>query len=228
MDLTRQQPLNNIARTAVQAMAGIFGGLQSLHTDAYDEVLSVPTEEAAKIAVATQNILREEAHLGEVIDPLGDSYYVETLTGRMEEQIWEVIARIDAAGGMYAAAEQGLVQSIIGEQALAFQEKVDRGEERIVGVNCYEDDGEDDLRRPLKRPDEAKIGAYLDRLAAFKRERDQEPVRKALDALAAAANSADDNVYAAVVEAADAGATHGEIVGCLRREMGFGQPLVVA
>lgn len=228
VDLTRQQPLNNIARTAVQAMAGIFGGLQSLHTDAYDEVLSVPTEEAAKIAVATQNILREEAHLGEVIDPLGGSYYVEALTGRMEEQIWEVIARIDAAGGMYAAAEQGLVQSIIGEQALAFQDKVDRGEERIVGVNCYRDDGEDDLRRPLKRPDEAKISAYLERLAAFKRERDQAPVRKALDALAAAANSADDNVYAAVVEAADAGATHGEIVGCLRREMGFGRPLVVA
>src|SRR4029079_13607085 len=125
VDLTPEQPLNNIPRVAVQAMAGIFGGLQSLHTDSYDEVLSVPTEKAARIAIATQNILKEEAHLTDVIDPLGGSYYVEALTGQMEAKIREVIARVDAAGGMYAAVEAGLPQQICGDSALAFAEKID-------------------------------------------------------------------------------------------------------
>ncbi|MGH8676581.1 MAG: methylmalonyl-CoA mutase family protein, partial [Burkholderiales bacterium] len=105
VDLTRQQPLNNIARVTAQAMAGIFGGLQSLHTDGYDEVFSTPAAEAARIAVATQNILREEAHLTDVIDPLGGSYYLEALTDRMQERIEAIIAKIDAAGGMYRAVE---------------------------------------------------------------------------------------------------------------------------
>ena len=99
VDLTAQQPLNNIARVAVQAVAGIFSGLQSMHTDAYDEAITCPTEETAKIAVATQNILREEAHLCDVIDPLGGSYYVERLTDQMEQQILDVMDTIDAAGG---------------------------------------------------------------------------------------------------------------------------------
>ena len=133
VDLTRQQPLNNISRVAVQAMAGIFGGLQSLHTDSYDEVLSVPTEHAARIAVATQNILKEEAHLTDVIDPLGGSFYVETLTDAMEERIEAIIAQIDKAGGMFAAAEAGIPQTYCGDSGLAFQEKVEAGEEVIVG-----------------------------------------------------------------------------------------------
>jgi len=115
VDLTRQQPLNNIARVTVQAMGGIFGGLQSLHTDGYDEVFSTPSAEAARIAVATQNILREEAHLTEVIDPLGGSYYVESLTDQMEQKINTIISMIDEAGGMYKAVEKGIVQRMIGE-----------------------------------------------------------------------------------------------------------------
>src|SRR4029079_16612952 len=107
VDLTREQPLNNIARVTAQAMAGIFGGLQSLHTDSYDEVLSVPTEKAARTAIATQITLKEEAHLTDVIDPLGASYYVEALTDQMEAKIREVIARVDAAGGLCAAGEAG-------------------------------------------------------------------------------------------------------------------------
>ncbi len=125
VDLTEQQPLNNIARVTAQAIAGILSGLQSMHTDAYDEATSTPTEDLARIAVATQNILREEAHLCDVIDPLGGSYYIETLTDRMEEEIEAVIKRIDAAGGMYKAAEAGLVQTMIGESALAFQEQIE-------------------------------------------------------------------------------------------------------
>ncbi len=127
VDLTRQQPLNNIARVTVQAMAGILGGLQSLHTDAYDEALSCPTEFGARIAVATQNILREEAHLTDVIDPLGGSYYVETLTDQMEAEILRSMRMVEDAGGMYAAVAAGIVQQRIGESARRFQDEVESG-----------------------------------------------------------------------------------------------------
>jgi methylmalonyl-CoA mutase N-terminal domain/subunit len=226
-DLTQQAPLNNIARVTVQAMAGIFGGLQSMHTDSYDEAIGTPTEGPARIAIATQNILREEAHLCDVIDPLGGSYYVETLTNEMEEKIMAVIDTIDAAGGMYAAVESGLVQRMIGKSALAHQTKLDSGEEKQVGVNYVRDDGPS-MEPPPYRPNAAEISELLDRFADFKRNRDQGRVKNALDALARAANDPKENVFAKVVEAAEADVTHGEIVACLRRELGFGHPLVVA
>jgi methylmalonyl-CoA mutase, N-terminal domain len=226
VDLTRQQPLNNIARTTAQAIAGIFGGLQSLHTDAYDEVLSTPTLEAARIAVATQNILREEAHLTDVIDPLGGSYYVEALTDQMEAAILETIAAVDAAGGMYRAVEQGLVQQWIGASARAFQDKVESGEQTVVGVNAYR---VADERRPaaLARPDAKKMAAQIAALKTFKAARDAALVQGGFDALQRAAADAKQNLFAAVVEAAGAGLTHGEICGALRRELGFGQPLAI-
>ncbi len=227
VDLTRQQPLNNIARVTSQAMAGIFGGLQSLHTDAYDEVLSVPTEDAARIAVCTQNILREEAHLGEVIDPLGGASYVEHHTNEMEALIESIIKKIDEAGGMYRAVESGLVQQMIGDSALAFQNRVESGEQTIVGVNKYRAEDESAARAALQRPDPATIERQLERLARYRKTRDQQAVTSALDDLSRAANSTDQNVYASVVNAAVAGATHGEIVAVLRREMGNGEPLIV-
>ncbi len=226
VDLTRQQPLNNIARVAVQAMAGIFGGLQSLHTDSHDEVLGTPTEAASRIAVNTQNILNQEAHLADVIDPLGGSYYVETLTNRMEEEIRSVIAAIDDAGGMYAAVESGLVQRMIGEAAVAFQHRVDSGAQTVVGVNAYRDDDDAGARKPQERPDMALIEAQIAKLAAYKAERDQGAAQRGLDALARAAAGEGDNVFEKLVAAIEAGATHGETVACLRREMGDGQPLV--
>jgi pivalyl-CoA mutase large subunit len=226
VDLTRQQPLNNIARVAVQAMAGIFGGLQSLHTDSYDEVLSVPTAEAARIAVATQNVLREEAQLTDVIDPLGGSYYLETLTDQMQEKIESIIARIDAAGGMYRAVEQGLVQRMIGESALAFQKRVESGEQTVVGVNAYPVDEDADDYAVLEYPARERIAAQRVRLAEYKVRRANAPMRKALDDLARAAQGTE-NIMARVVAAAEAGATHGEICGVLRRELGFGQPLAM-
>ena len=226
VDLTEQQPLNNIARVAVQAMAGIMSGLQSLHTDAYDEAITTPTEETARIAVATQNILREEAHLCDVIDPLGGSYYVETLTDQMEKEIEALIGKIDAAGGMYQAAEAGLVQSMIGTSALAFQQRVESGEEKVIGVNCYLNDNGPNLSRSTERPDLARMTEHVARFKAYKEERSQSDVHRALDALARAANSERENVFERIVEAAEAGTTHGEIVGCLRKELGFGHPLV--
>ncbi|MDX9717617.1 MAG: acyl-CoA mutase large subunit family protein [Thauera sp.] len=227
VDLTRQQPLNNIARVTVQAMAGIFGGLQSLHTDSYDEVFSTPTAEAARIAVATQNILREEAHLTDVIDPLGGSYYIETLTDQMEEKINALIDLIDAAGGMYQAVNKGLVQQMIGESALKFQKQVDSGEQTIVGVNAYQIEENDADYPTLEYPARERMEMQVKRLTEFKKTRSQSAVAKALDVLASAANSKDGNVFEQVVEAADAGATHGEICATLRREMGFGQPLTI-
>ena len=227
VDLTQQQPLNNIARVSIQAMAGILSGLQSLHTDAYDEAIACPSEETARVAVATQNILRDEARLCDVIDPLGGSYYVERLTDQMEAEIESVIARIDAAGGMYKAAEAGLVQTMIGESALAFQEQVESGERKIVGVNCYQIE-EDPTVPPAERPDPEAMLRHVERFKAFKRDRSQQQVVRALDALARAANSKDENVFEKVVEATEAGVTHGEVVSCLRRELGFGHPLIVA
>lgn len=227
VDLTRQQPLNNIARVTTQAIAGILGGLQSLHTDSYDEVLSVPAEDAARIAVNTQNILREEAHLTDVIDPLGGSYYVESLTNSMEEKIRSVMERIEERGGMYRAVEDGLVQTMIGESAFAFQQQLDGGEQTLVGVNRYRQEDEDPPLSKLERPAPERIAAQLETLRGHRANRDQGAVGTAMDNLARAANSESANVYESVVDAARAGATHGEIVACLRCEFGEGSPLIV-
>ena len=222
VDLTRQQPLNNIARVAVQAMAGIFGGLQSLHTDSYDEVLSCPTDAGARIAVATQNILREEAHLTDVIDPLGGSYYVERLTDQMEAEILRVMKIVGDAGGMYRAVEAGLVQKMIGESARRAQARVESGEQTIVGVNRYRTDEESSARQPLARPDPARMKAHVASFRAWKAARSRAAVSEALDALARAAEDPKANVFEHVVAAAEAGCTHGEICGRLRQVLGFG------
>jgi len=222
VDLTRQQPLNNIARVAVQAMAGIFGGLQSLHTDAYDEVLSVPGEAGARIAIATQNILREEARLTDVIDPLGGSHYVETLTDQMQAEIERVMGLVQDAGGMYKAVESGLVQGMLGESARRFQARIDSGEQSVVGVNAYQVEEDGNARAINARPDPATMQAHLDAFRAWKAARSQGDVQRALDALARSAGDTGDNVFGRVVEAAEAGCTHGEICATLRREFGFG------
>jgi methylmalonyl-CoA mutase N-terminal domain/subunit len=222
VDLTRQQPLNNIARVTVQAMAGILGGLQSLHTDAYDEVLSCPTEFGARIAIATQNILREEAHLTDVIDPLGGSYYVETLTDEMEAEILRSMRIVEDAGGMYAAVAAGIVQRQIGESARRFQDSVESAEQTVVGVNAYRVDEDRSARPAQPKPDARKMREHIEAFRAHKAARSNAAVRAAQDALARAANDVKDNVFAQVVAAAQAGCTHGEICGTLRREMGFG------
>ncbi len=222
VDLTRQQPLNNISRVTVQAMAGILGGLQSLHTDAYDEALSCPTEFGARIAVATQNILREEAHLTDVIDPLGGSFYVESLTNEMEQEIHKTMALVENAGGMYSAAESGVVQKLIGESARRFQDKVESGEQTVVGVNAYRVEEDRSARPTLPKPDPQKMRDHLNQFQAWKAARSEEGVRRALDGLARAANDPGVNVFGEVVAAAEAGCTHGEICATLRRELGFG------
>ncbi|MBF0276435.1 MAG: acyl-CoA mutase large subunit family protein [SAR324 cluster bacterium] len=228
VDLTRQQPLNNIARVTAQAIAGIFGGLQSMHTDSYDEVISTPSEEASKIAVATQNILKEEARLCDVIDPLAGSYYVESLTDQMEDKICRTMKHIEDAGGMYKAVESGLVQTMIGESAKAFQEKVDNGEQKIIGVNCFQENQQMEANCSIDRPEPDLIDTHVAKFKRFKKERDQAKVNSALSSLQEAANSETKNVFEKVVDAAHADATHGEIIAVLRQELGFGEPLIVA
>lgn len=228
-DLTAQQPLNNIARVSMQAAAGIFSGLQSMHTDAYDEAISCPTEDAARIAVATQNILREEAHLCDVIDPLGGSYYVETLTNRMEEEILAVMAKIDEAGGMYEAVGAGIIQAMIGQSALASQKRIDSGADKVVGVNCYRTDDDDAVAQPAPyRPDADAMKAMIEGFKRFKADRSHADVEKGIAGLRSSANDETQNVFEKTVDAAALGVTHGEIVAALREELGFGHPLIAA
>ncbi|MBV9891741.1 MAG: acyl-CoA mutase large subunit family protein [Rhizobacter sp.] len=226
VDLTRQQPLNNVARVTAQAMAGIFGGLQSLHTDAYDEAYATPSEAGARIAIATQNILREEARLTDVIDPLGGSYYVESLTDAMEDKIVSVMRIVEEAGGMYKAVESGLVQRMIGASAMRSQQRVESGEQVVVGVNKYRAD--DDVEQPpVERPDRAAMQRLLDEFVAAQARRPAAVVAGALDGLTRAAERRDGNVFAAVVDAARAGCSNEEICSRLRRDLGIGQPLVM-
>ncbi|MEO8079499.1 MAG: methylmalonyl-CoA mutase family protein, partial [Caldimonas sp.] len=227
VDLTRQQPLNNIARVTAQAMAGIFGGLQSLHTDAYDEVYSTPGEASARIAVATQNILREEAHLTDVIDPLGGSFYVESLTDAMEEKIVSIMNEIDAAGGMYKAVEAGLVQRMIGSSAMRFQERIESGAQVVVGVNAYRADDDAAGRPAVERPDAAAMQRHLDDFAHWKAGRSQAAVDAALDGLSRAADDPRGNLFGAVVDGARAGLSNEEICTRLRRDLGYGHPMAL-
>jgi len=226
-DLTREQPLNNIARVTVQAMAGIFGGLQSLHTDSYDEAISTPTPSTVRISVATQNILRHEAHLDDVIDPLAGSFYVESLTNQMADEILHWVEEIDSRGGMYEAVRTGYVQGIIGASAMDHQLKVDSGEQTIVGVNDGLPEPSDGRPPPeISRPDPASIDNYLEQLSAFRSDRDHGAVQRSLDELGHAFDTPDENTYGKVVDAIRAGATHGEVCARVRDVVGFGQPYV--
>ena len=198
-----------------------------IRDSAYDEALSCPTDFGARIAIATQNILREEAHLTDVIDPLGGSYYVETLTDQMEAEIMRVMRIVDEAGGMYRAVEAGIVQKIIGESAVRFQRSVETGEQTVVGVNRYQVEEDASARPALAKPDGARMRAHLEAFRAAKAARSASDVAHALDSLARTANDPQANVFGAVVAATEAGCTQGEICGRLRRELGFGRPLVM-
>jgi methylmalonyl-CoA mutase N-terminal domain/subunit len=178
--------------------------------------------------VATQNILREEARLCDVIDPLAGSYYVESLTDQMEEKILAIIEKIQAAGGMYEAARRGLVQSMIGASAIAHQQRIDRGEQKIVGVNAYAVDEPEDTTGATERPDLTAMKRLIAEFVAYKAARSTRQVNQAIDNLRRAAANTGSNIFEQVIAAAEAGVTHGEIVGALRQELGFGHPLVVA
>ena len=154
-----------------------------MHTDGFDEVVSCPTELGARIAVSTQNILREEAHLPDVIDPLGGSHYIESLTAQMEEEILRIMQVIEDAGGMYAAVEEGLVQRMIGISARRHQQKIEQGEEVVVGVNAYQVNESSESRQSMERPDPEQMHQHIEQFKQLKAARSEGEVKRALDVI---------------------------------------------
>lgn len=214
VSLTVQQPLNNIVRVAIQALAGVLGGTQSLHTDAYDEALALPTDRAALIALRTQQIIAEETGVANTVDPLGGSYYVESLTQKMEERALDYFRRIDAMGGMVEAIEKGFPQRELQDSAYQYQKAVERGEQVIVGVNKYAMDDEQ-AEVPTLVIDESVRVHQVERLQRTRDQRDAGAVANALDKLRRAAQD-NENTMPATIEAVRAYATLGEICSALR------------
>jgi methylmalonyl-CoA mutase N-terminal domain/subunit len=214
VSLTVQQPLNNIARVAIQALAGVLGGTQSLHTDAYDEALALPTDNAALIALRTQQIIAEETGVANTVDPLGGSYFIEALTKKMEDGALDYFDRIDAMGGMVEAVEKGFPQREIQESAYQYQKALERGDQTIVGVNKYQME-EDPQEVPILVIDESVRHHQLERLEQTRSNRDSAVVEKALDRLRLAAQRSE-NTMPATIEAVRAYATLGEICSALR------------
>jgi len=179
--LTAQQPYNNVVRTAVEALAAVLGGTQSLHTNSLDEVLCLPSDHAVEIALRTQQILAEETGVANTIDPLAGSYFVESLTNKMEEEAWAYIEKIDAMGGMVSAIEKGFPQLEIADAAYRFQQHIDAGERVMVGVNKYATAGKQEI--PVQDINEQVEEEQIARLAAVKRGRDSRAVKRDLDEL---------------------------------------------
>ncbi len=224
VSLTAQQPDNNVVRTAIEALAGVLGGTQSLHTNALDEVLALPSDHAARVALRTQQVLAEETGVTSVIDPLGGSWYVEWLTDEIERQAEEEFATIlsmstdgTIGSGILAGIDDGYFTSAIADAAFEFQNRMDKDDYRMVGVNAYHDDDDDAL-------DILRIGAEIEqgqnqRLAAVRERRDANALRDALGRLEAAA-STDENLVPLIMDAVRAEATVGEVSAALQRVWG--------
>jgi methylmalonyl-CoA mutase N-terminal domain/subunit len=218
VSLTAQQPLNNIVRTAIEALAGVLGGTQSLHTNSYDEALALPTEEAVRIALRTQQIIAHETGVTNTIDPLGGSYFVEALTDELEARAYEYIAKIDALGGMVEAVKRGFPQLEIADAAFELQREYEAGERTLVGVNDFTEGGSGEL--PLHRVDPTLEGKQIARVQAVRAKRDSAAVESELSALRAAAAHDDRNLMENLLKCARVHATEGEIVQALQSVFG--------
>ena len=217
--LTEQDPYNNIVRTTIEAMAAVFGGTQSLHTNALDEAIALPSDFAARIARNTQLILQEETGIGQVVDPWGGSYMMEHLTHDMANKARELMAEIDELGGMAKAIESGIPKLRIEEAAAKKQARIDRGEDVIVGVNKFQIDQQDEVDI-LEIDNEQVRDAQLARLATIRESRDDSRVSETLSALTAAAESGQGNLLSLAIEATRARATVGEISDALEQVYG--------
>jgi len=216
--LTAQQPLNNIIRVTIQALAAVLGGTQSLHTNSYDEALGLPTEESVRIALKTQQIIAYESGVADTIDPLAGSYAIEAMTNEIEKKAMEYIEKIDQMGGMIKAIETGYVQKEIHESAYKQQLAIDKGEEVIVGVNKFQME-EDVKKREILKVDPELEKKQVERLKKLKERRDNEKVRKSLQKIKEVA-STQENLFPYVLEAVKAYATVGEISNALRDVFG--------
>ena len=219
VSLMAQQPLNNVVRTTLQALAAVLGGTQSLHTNSYDETYALPTEDAATLALRTQQIILEESGVAAVADPLGGSYFVETLTDQVEAAAWAYIEKIDAMGGIVKAVEEGYPQREIARAAYEFQRQVDSGDRAIVGVNKHlSDDDGDNI--PTLKIEEAVERDQIARVKAFKARRDEATVQAKLAAVRHALEHDDVNVMPPILDAVRANITVGEICDEFRRVLG--------
>jgi methylmalonyl-CoA mutase, N-terminal domain len=221
--LTAQQPYNNVVRTAVQALAAVLGGTQSLHTNSLDEAWALPTEAAATIALRTQQIIAHESGVTNTADPLGGSYFVETLTNEVERGAWDYIERIDALGGMVAAIERGFPQREIADAAYRYQVAVDQKQKIVVGVNDYVIDG-----KPIETLEiDGTVGdRQSDRLRKLRADRSNEEVERRLNSLRHAA-AGTENLMPHLIEAVKAYATLGEICSALRQPFGVYQEVAI-
>jgi len=218
VSLTAQQPLNNIVRTTVEALAGVLGGTQSLHTNSYDEALALPTEDAVTIALRTQQIIAHETGVTNTVDPLGGSYFIEALTDEMERHAYRYFEKIDELGGMVDAVKQNFPQREIADAAFVLQQEIDAGRRIVVGVNRYVQEGEEEI--PTLRIDPALESKQIGRLAAARAARDGAAVEVALAALREHAAQPDHNLMDPLLRCATAGASEGEIVESLQQVFG--------
>jgi methylmalonyl-CoA mutase N-terminal domain/subunit len=218
VSLTAQQPLNNIVRTAIEALAGVLGGTQSLHTNSYDEALALPTEEAVRIALRTQQIIAHETGVANTIDPLGGAYFVEALTDELERQAYDYFSKIDELGGMVAAVKQNYPQREIADASFELQSEIDAGRRIVVGVNEYRNHDEEPLE--ILRIDPALEGKQIGRVQAARARRDGAAVQAALSALKQTAAREDANLMPGLLDCARAHATEGEIVEALQEVFG--------
>jgi methylmalonyl-CoA mutase N-terminal domain/subunit len=217
VSLTAQQPLNNIVRTATEALSAVLGGTQSLHTNSYDEALALPTEAAVRVALRTQQVIAHETGVANTIDPLGGSYFVEALTDRLEQAAYAEFRKIDELGGMVEAIKQSYPQREIAEASFRLQEEIERGERVIVGVNRYQQEGDRELAI-LRIPEELER-KQIGRVQAVRARRDADAVEKALAELREAA-AADRNLMEPLLDCARSHASEGEIVESLQRVFG--------
>jgi len=215
--LTARQPMNNISRVTIQALSAVLGGTQSLHTNGYDEALSLPTEHAAQIALRTQQIIAFESGATDTVDPLGGAYYIENMTDEVERLAWLYIEQIDLIGGSVAAIEQGFIQNEIAEASYDFQKRVEEKRKIIVGINKYETDEENVL--PLFKVDDSIRQGQIDKLNNLKSRRDNSLVQLLLGKIKKAA-SEENNLMPHIVEAVENYATLGEIADALRSVFG--------
>jgi methylmalonyl-CoA mutase N-terminal domain/subunit len=225
VSLTAQQPENNVVRVAIQALAAVLGGTQSLHTNSLDEALALPGEHAVRIALRTQQIIAHESGVANTVDPLAGSYFVEALTNRMEQAAYDYFHKIDDLGGVLKAIELGYLQREIADAAARYQWEIDTGRRTIVGVNDYVTD--EPLRIPLLQMDPAGYQRQVERLNRVRRERDNAAVQRSLDALRRAA-AGTDNLMPFLLDAVKVYATLGEIMGAMREVFGeYMEPAIV-
>ena len=218
VSLTAQQPLNNIVRTAIEALAGVLGGTQSLHTNSYDEALALPTEEAVRIALRTQQIIAHETGVASTIDPLGGAWFVEALTDELEAKAYEYFAKIDELGGMVAAVKESFPQREIADASFRLQSEIDAGRRIVVGVNAFTEG--DDAETPILRIDPQLERKQVGRVQAVRARRAGEEVERVLGVVREQAARPDVNLMPALIDAARAHATEGEIVGALQDAWG--------